>query len=125
MTVLLAAFTLAGHCTVSSGSMDWRAYGKRQAARAGWTGAEWRALDAIVAAESGWDPCRRFPSVTDCGYRGSNSCGIPQANPCPHGWRGRLGRTGRAQVRWLVAYISGRYGDPVKALIFRRAHGWY
>jgi hypothetical protein len=41
-----------------------------------------------------------------------------------------------AQVRWLIGYIrthvcsgwpcAGRpYGDPLTALAFRRAHGWY
>jgi hypothetical protein len=87
--------------------------------------AEWRALDAIVRPESGWNPCSHYPSTTDCRYMGSNSCGIPQANPCPELWRGRLGRTWRAQVRWLIAYVAGRYGSPSAAYRFRREHGWY
>ncbi len=91
----------------------------------GWTGVQHRALDAIVRPESGWNPCRRYPSTTDCGYAGSNACGIPQASPCPHAWRGRLASSWREQVRWLLAYIENRYHDPVTALAFRRTHNWY
>jgi len=90
-----------------------------------WTGEQHRALSAIVEPESGWNPCRRYPSTTQCSYSGSNSCGIPQASPCPREWRGRLGATWRSQVRWLLAYIEHRYHDPVSALAFRRAHNWY
>lgn len=86
---------------------------------------EWRALDAIVTPESGWDPCAVYPGRHACGYRGSNSCGVPQANPCPQAWQGRLGTTWRAQCRWLIAYISRRYGSPLAALEFRRSHGWF
>jgi hypothetical protein len=86
---------------------------------------EWRSLDAIVTAESGWSPCAVYPSMRDCSYAGGNSCGLPQANPCPAAWRGRLAATWRAQVRWLVAYIAHRYGSPSSALAFRRMHGSY
>lgn len=91
----------------------------------GWTGAQLLAIDAIVAAESGWNPCRRYPGTTECDYAGSNSCGLPQASPCPAAWRGRLGSTWRAQVEWLLSYIEQRYHDPVSALAFRRSHNWY
>ena len=101
-------------------------YAKMLAAtRYGWMGVQHRALDAIVRPESGWNPCRRYPSRTDCDYAGSNSCGIPQATPCPYAWRGRLAGSWRAQVRWLLAYIERRYHDPVAALAFRRSHNWY
>lgn len=78
-----------------------------------------------MTPESGWNPCRHYPSTTDCRYSGSNSCGIPQANPCPSLWRGRLWETRYAQVRWVLAYIATRYRDPVHALWFRQAHGYY
>jgi hypothetical protein len=101
-------------------------YAKQLAAkRYGWTGAQFRALDAIIRPESGWNPCSRYPSTTQCNYSGSNSCGIPQASPCPTAWRGRLGRTWREQVRWLLSYIKRRYNDPLSALAFRRSHNWY
>jgi hypothetical protein len=86
---------------------------------------EWHALDVIVAAESSWNPCASYPSRSDCSYSGSSACGIPQANPCPSAWRGRLWPTRYAQVRWLIAYVARRYGDPLAALAFRNAHGWY
>lgn len=91
----------------------------------GWTGAEWVALTEIVWPESHWDPCARFPSIHECGYTGSNSCGVPQANPCPALWRGRLDRTWKAQCRWLLAYVKSRYGDPIRALSYRQAHNSY
>jgi hypothetical protein len=86
---------------------------------------EWRAADAIVRPESGWDPCEHYPSTHDCRYTGSSSCGIPQANPCPLSWRGRLFQTRWAQVRWFVAYVANRYGDPLRALAYRRIHNSY
>lgn len=104
---------------------NWREYGRQQAALAGWTGAQWTALDAIVTPESGWDPCARFPSRHECSYAGGNSCGIPQRNPCPTAWRGRLGSSGREQVKELLRYVRVTYRDPLGALAFRRVHGWY
>jgi hypothetical protein len=86
---------------------------------------EWRAVQTIVGAESAWNPCRRYPSVTDCRYTGGNSCGVPQATPCPRSWRGRLASTWRAQVRWLVAYLARRYHSPARALQHRQRFGWY
>lgn len=87
--------------------------------------AEWRAFDAIIRPESNWNPCASYPSRYDCRYTGSSSCGIPQANPCPPAWRGRLWETRYAQVRWARDYIARRYGSPSRALAFRRRMGWY
>jgi len=87
--------------------------------------AEWRALDEIVTPESRWQPCAVYPSRLDCSYAGASSCGIPQAQPCPALWRGRLRTTWQAQVRWLIGYVARRYGSPSQALAFRRANGWY
>lgn len=109
----------------SHASTDWRAYAKTQAAKVGWTGAEWAALDEIVTPESGWDPCAVYPSRHACGYSGSSSCGIPQRQPCPPAWWGRLGSTGAAQVAELLRYVRQRYGDPLHALWFRQRTGWY
>ena len=86
---------------------------------------EWRAADATIRPESGWNPCAVYPGRSDCEYTGSSSCGIPQANPCPYSWRGRLYRTRFAQVRWFVRYIARRYGDPLAALYYRELHGSY
>ena len=86
---------------------------------------EWRAFDAIIRPESNWNPCASYPSRNDCRYTGSSSCGIPQANPCPTAWRGRLWETRWAQVRWVIVYLDRRYGSPSVALRFRQRHGWY
>jgi hypothetical protein len=86
---------------------------------------QWKALDTIIRGESHWDPCASYPSRHDCLYTGWASCGIPQRNPCPVEWRGRLFKVRYAQVRWLIRYIAGRYGDPLHALWFHWAHGWY
>jgi predicted amidophosphoribosyltransferase len=50
---------------------------------------------------------------------------VPQAQPCPPSWRGRLWQVRYAQVRWLLDYISSRYGDPLHALWFRQTHSWF
>lgn len=94
-----------------------RGYARHLAAKRGWTGYQWDALDTIIGRESGWNPCASYPGRNDCSYSGSSACGVPQANPCPEGWRGRLGVTWREQVRWLLDYIvSHGYGSPAAAL---------
>jgi hypothetical protein len=100
-------------------------YAEQRAAERGWTGGQWRALQALVRPESGWDPCAVYPSRHDCAYAGTSSCGVPQAQPCPTAWRGRLWSVRFAQVRWLLDYIERRYGDPAHALSFRQAHSYY
>jgi hypothetical protein len=102
-----------------------RVYAMREAAARGWTGSHWRALEAIVRPESGWDPCAVYPQRHSCAYGGAESCGLPQAQPCPAAWRGRLWQVRFAQVRWLLDYIARRYGNPQGALHFRHAHAWY
>jgi hypothetical protein len=112
-------------------------YARELAAKRGWVGAEWAAIVEIVegpvradgkrsGGESGWDPCAVYPSRHDCGYAGENSCGIPQANPCPPAWQGRLGRTWRSQVRWMLDYfVTHGYGRPSVALAHHRRTGSY
>lgn len=82
-------------------------------------------LDEIIGQESGWNPCRHYPSTTNCSYAGISACGIPQAVPCPRAWRGRLWETRFEQARWLVDYIARRYGDVWGALAHKRRTGWY
>jgi hypothetical protein len=124
---LLLAVVVAAISTASANAVPRNViqYARQLAAQHGWVGEEWTDLDAIVRPESGWDPCAVYPSQHDCGYTGSNSCGIPQANPCPSEWLGRLDRTWKAQVRWLMSYLAGRYHDPAHALAFREANGSY
>ncbi len=86
---------------------------------------EWSAAVAVITPESNFNPCASYPSRHDCHYSGSSSCGVPQANPCPNSWRGRLWETRYAQCRWFVDYVGRRYGSPSNALSFRRGNGWY
>lgn len=127
--MILVAAAVAAILTAPTSSAytrkDVYRYARNLAALRGWTGEQWSDLAAIVEPESGWDPCAVYPSQHDCGYVGSNSCGIPQADPCPALWLGRLDRTWRAQIRWLIAYVAGRYHDPASALAYREAYGSY
>lgn len=102
-----------------------RSYARQLTLRRWHSVAEWRALNRIVVPESNWDPCAHYPSTHDCSYNGSNACGIPQRYYCPRAWRGRLWTTRWAQVRDLIAYVSGRYGDPIHALWYHETYGTY
>ena len=87
----------------------------------GWTGYQWTALDAIVMRESGWNPCRHYPSTTNCSYAGPSACGIPQAVPCSklliYCGTSTIGAcSASTQIRWMLGYIHGRYGSPAAAL---------
>lgn len=94
-----------------------RELGKMMAAARGWTGYLWTALDTRITGESGWNPCRHYPSTTNCAYAGPNACGIPQSHPCSKLllWCGvsTIGACPvRDQIRWTLDYIAGRYGSP-------------
>lgn len=60
-------------------------------------------------------------------YGAGSSYGLPQANP---GWKMRsAGRDWATnpwtQLRWMRAYVNGRYGGSCGAWSFWRAHRWY
>ena len=66
-------------------------------------------------------------SPTIWNYQGSGAYGIGQALPAkkmaPYGadymtnpW---------THLRWMVAYVNGRYGGSCSALAFHNANGWY
>src|SRR6185437_11587662 len=96
---LVLSLHLASHRQASaSRTRTPRSYARMLVLKRWHTTSEWRAADAIVRPESSWDPCEHYPSTHDCRYTGSSSCGIPQANPCPLSWRGRLFQTRWAQV---------------------------
>lgn len=88
---------------------------------------------ALWERESGWNPCRRYPSTTDCGYGpfpwgGGSACGIPQFVPCSKliGYKRELGDvSAREQIRKGLDYIKGRYGSPAAANAHSHAYGWY
>lgn len=94
--------------------------GKRMAARRGWTGSEWVCLYIIGNRESGW-------TVEKWNRAGSGAYGIGQALPAS-----KMARYGRdymtsaiTQVRWMLSYVSGRYGTPCDALSWWNSNGYY
>jgi hypothetical protein len=101
------------------GSSSWEAVARQMAAQRGWTGADWRALDAIATAESGWNPRAVNKS--------SGAAGIPQMLPSAHPDINvqQFLNNPRQQIRWMLNYIGGKYGDPSSALAFRQQHNWY
>lgn len=92
-----------------------KALGQRMAAAIGWTGDQWTALNNIVMAESSWSSTVTNP--------GSGAAGIAQ-KISGFGPGYQSGNAGQ-QIAWLIAYIKGRYGNPVNAWNFHLAHGWY
>jgi hypothetical protein len=80
----------------------------------GWTMAQWPPLLALWNQESGWNPYAVNPS--------SGAYGIPQS--LGHGHPYNLGDYAN-QVRWGLAYISGRYGSPAAAWAHEVANNWY
>lgn len=113
-TLILAAGARAGrvHKPAKPSFPMLRAYAHKLVVKRWHSEVEWRAFQNVIEAESSFNPCAVYPGRRDCGYSGSNSCGIPQANPCPTSWRGRLWETRWAQVRWAIAYMGDRYGSP-------------
>lgn len=102
-----------------------RAYAHKLVLQRWHSEAEWRAFENVIDRESGFNPCSYYPSSSDCHYQGSNSCGIPQANPCPRSWRGRMWETRWAQIRWAVSYMASRYGSPSATWAFwQRNHAY-
>lgn len=78
---------------------------------AGWS---WPDLLALWNQESGWNDNAVNP--------GSGAYGIPQS--LGHGHPYNLGDYAN-QIRWGIAYISGRYGDSQNAWAHEVANNWY
>jgi hypothetical protein len=95
-----------------------RGIGQRMAAAVGWSGAEWTALDALIMSESGWSNTAKNPTST--------AFGIGQFLASTQAAYGISGVTdpGR-QIAATLQYIRDRYGDPIRAWAFKRAHNWY
>ena len=107
------------------------ALGQQMAAARGWTGPQWGCLYALWQRESGWSALATYPSTTTPPGAPSSSIttayGIPQALPAQQmAAAGADWRTDPAtQIRWGLAYIGGRYGDPCSAWAHETADGWY
>lgn len=110
-----------GGATLSGGTVSSnQALGRKMAAAYGWgTGTEWADLNNIVMAESGWNVTATNPT--------SGAYGIPQSYPADKmASAGPDWKTNPAtQIKWMLGYIKGRYGDPIKAWAFHQANNSY
>jgi len=99
------------HGGPATGSQQNRNIGQQIAASYGWgSGAEWASLDALAMGESGWSNTAKNAS--------SGAYGIAQALPeskYPPAGRASGGSDAATQIRWMLDYIKGRYGDPINA----------
>lgn len=90
------------------------ATGQRMAAAYGWTGGQWTCLNELWTRESGWSAYAANPT--------SDARGIPQNI---NGWSAYAPGDVAGQVRWGLAYVKGRYGDPCTAWAHETSAGWY
>lgn len=115
IVVVVIATGHPGHATAAPASGNER-LANQMAASAGWDATEQQCLDALWIRESGFSAAAVNPS--------SGATGIPQLNPhdyaIPAGWSDPS-----VQVRWGLAYIRQRYGDPCAAWGHEQADGWY
>ncbi|WP_246160737.1 transglycosylase SLT domain-containing protein [Nocardioides humilatus] len=81
--------------------------------------AQWPYLDALWQRESGWNQFADNPT--------SSAYGIPQSLPgTKMAVVGRDWRTNpETQIRWGLAYIAARYGNPEGAWAHSQKTGWY
>lgn len=121
----VATLTAASGPIVTSGSVATNQNIARMlAAPYGWsTGAQWDALVQLWQRESSWSNTANNPS--------SGAYGIAQALPPTKyplsGQPESLGGSSSAstQIAWGLAYIAGRYGNPVNAWAHETSAGWY
>ena len=80
---------------------------------------QWPYLDALWTRESGWDHLAKNPR--------SGAYGIPQSLPAT-----KMAVVGDdwpsnpyTQIRWGLAYIGARYGNPQRAWEHSERHNWY
>lgn len=80
---------------------------------------QWGYLDALWQRESGWNHLAENPS--------SGAYGIPQSLPAVKmAVVGEDYRTNpETQIRWGLAYIAARYGNPQQAWAHSERVGWY
>ncbi len=85
----------------------------------GWTGDQWACLDTLWMHESGWRHTAQNKS--------SGAYGIPQALP-----GSKMAKYGddwmtnpATQIKWGLAYIKGRYGNPCNGWSHFVTVGWY
>lgn len=104
--------------TAPGGGGSNKAIAKGMLTNYGWS-SHWSALEALWQRESGWNHKAKNPS--------SGAYGIPQALPAS-----KMKSAGAdyltnpaTQIKWGLAYIKSRYGNPTKANNFQKANNWY
>lgn len=106
-----------------------QALAKLMAAPFGWsTGDQWNALVMLWNKESGWsNTADTRKSGLDAPNAAVYAYGIAQARPATK--YGPLGMppisSASVQIAWGLAYIKGRYGNPVNAWAHEQANNWY
>ncbi len=116
--VAIGSLTIPPASAVQRGTN--RALGQQLAADLyGWSGSQWSCLDNLWARESGWSHTAE--------NRSSGAYGIPQSLPgSKMAGFGADWRTNPAtQIKWGLAYVSGRYGTPCGAWGHFTAKNWY
>jgi phage-related protein len=81
---------------------------------------QWGAFEQLEMAEAGFNRFARNPF--------SGAYGIPQALPptkMPFSAQAGGGSHAGSQLAWMFSYISGRYGDPLRAWAHEQAFHWY
>jgi uncharacterized protein YbdZ (MbtH family) len=93
----------------------------------GWgTGGQWSAIDWIIAKESGWNPKAQNPVSTASGlfqHIDSTWRSMRPASAAAFAHMKDAPVVDQAQAG--MRYISSRYGDPLKAQAFWKAHNYY
>src|SRR5258706_5158667 len=94
-----------------------RSNGQMQASAYGWTGAQWTALDRLWSRESNWNNLAQNPTST--------AYGIAQFLDGTWGGYGTKTSDPTLQIRYGLAYIKARYGNPAAAWAHELESGWY
>jgi hypothetical protein len=108
-----AALAVSGGAVTSGPAAD---LGQSMAAAYGWTSGngQFTCLNWLWTKESNWDAYAANPA--------SSARGIPQDI---NGWADFAPGDVTAQIRWGLAYIQGRYGNPCSAWSHETSQGWY
>jgi len=80
---------------------------------------QFEALNRIVIKESGWNPRAKEPRTGAYGLGQA----LPASKMAPFG--ADYLTNPETQLKWLMAYIKGRYGTPNGALEFHKINNWY
>lgn len=80
---------------------------------------QYECLSAIISRESSWDVHATNPSSGAYGL-GQALPGSKMASAGPD-WRSN----GVTQLKWVLRYMTNRYGSPCAAWEFWRSHSWY